>query len=81
MEKMLHRLETFAARGSDGNTYSVHGFEHKARVDAVPEMQAQWEPTGLAEYRLADGRPVRVDKDGTMLLADTGVRLERETEH
>ena len=78
MEKMLHLLETFTARGSDGQTYRVEGYEHLARPDAVPDTQAQWEPTGLAEYRLADGRHLSVDKDGAMTVAGTGLRLQRE---
>lgn len=77
MEKRLHLLETFAARGSDGKAYVVHGYEHLARLDGVPDPQGQWEPTGLAEYRLADGRLVSVDKDGTMIVPSLGVRLER----
>jgi hypothetical protein len=81
MEKMLHRLETFSARGSDGQTYSVHAYEHLARVDVVPNLQAQWEPTGEAEYRLADGRPVKVGEDGSLSVADSGIRLDPETGH
>jgi len=81
MEKKLRRLETFAARGSDGNTYTVEGYEHLARVDAVLDAQGHWESTGLAEYRLKDGRHVSVDKDGAMLIADTGVRLEPAQRH
>ena len=77
MEKMLQRLETFTARGSDGRTYRVEAYEHLARLDAVPDTQGQWEPTGIAEYKLADGRHVSVDKNGTMTLAGTQVRLER----
>ena len=77
MEKMLHLLETFTVRGSDGQTYRVHAYEHLARLDAVPDTQGRWEPTGLAEYKLADGRHVSVDKDGAMTLTDTGVRLKR----
>jgi hypothetical protein len=77
MERMLHLLETFTARGSDGETYHVHAYEHLARLDAVPDTQGLWEPTGLAEYKLADGRHVSVDKDGAMTLAGTEVRLER----
>jgi hypothetical protein len=78
MEKMLHLLETFTARGSDGQTYRVQAYEHLARLDAVPDTQGQWEPTGLAEYKLADGRHVSVDKDGAMALAGTAVRLKRD---
>ena len=77
MEKMLQRLETFTARGSDGRTYRVEAYEHLARLDAVPDTQGQWESTGIAEYKLADGRHVSVGKDGTMTLAGTQVRLER----
>jgi hypothetical protein len=81
MEKMLRRLETFAARGSDGKTYSVQAYEHLARVDAILDAQGHWESTGLAEYRLDDGRHVRVHKDGSMTIDDTGVRLEPERHH
>jgi hypothetical protein len=78
MEKMLHLLETFNAHGSDGQTYVVHAYEHLARLDAVCDPLGQWEPTGLAEYKLPDGRPVSVDKKGAMTLQGTGVRLERD---
>jgi hypothetical protein len=78
MEQMLHLLESFTARGNDSKEYVVHGYEHLARLDAVPDPQGQWEPTGLAEYRLADGRRIDVDKQGVMTIADTGVRLERK---
>jgi len=78
MEKKLHLLETFNARGSDGRIYEVRGYEHLARIDGVPIMLAQWEPTGLAEYKLADGRHVSVHKNGAMTLEDSGVTLERE---
>jgi hypothetical protein len=77
MEKMLHQLESFTARGSDGKIYTVRGYEHLARLDAVRDVQGQWEPTGVSEYKLEDGRPLSVAKDGSMTIADTGVRLER----
>jgi hypothetical protein len=77
MEKMLHLLETFSARGSDGKVYVVHGYEHLARLDEVPGAPMQWEPTGLVEYKLLDGRHVSVDGTGAMSLAGSGVRLER----
>jgi hypothetical protein len=76
MEKMLRRLETFSARGSDGRTYAVHGYEHLARVDAFADPQGHWEPTGQAEYRLADGRRVDVDGQGGMHVAGSDVRLQ-----
>lgn len=81
MEKMLRRLETFTARGSDGKTYSVEAFEHLARLDVFADPQGQWEPTGQAEYRLADGRAVEVEKDGSMRVSDTGVMLEPQVHH
>lgn len=78
MEKMLHLLETFTARGSDGRNHVVHGYEYLARLDEVPtSVPGQWEPTGLVEYKLADGRHVSVGKDGTMGLPEIGLRLER----
>ncbi|HSI57912.1 MAG TPA: hypothetical protein VLA16_10155 [Ideonella sp.] len=77
MEKTLRLLDTFAAQGSDGKAYRVHAYEHLARLDAVPDMHADWEPTGQSEYKLADGRHVKVERDGSMLLAEAGVRLER----
>jgi hypothetical protein len=78
MEKMLHVLETFTARGNDGATYHVHVYEHLARLDAVPDTQGQWEPTGLVEYKLADGRHLKVDDDGAMSLPGTTLKLARE---
>lgn len=81
MERMLRRLDTFTARGSDGKTYAVEAYEHLARVDAIRDAQGHWEPTGQAEYRLADGRRVDVDKEGRMLVADSGVRLDAEKAH
>ncbi|CAG1017590.1 hypothetical protein BURC_02254 [Burkholderiaceae bacterium] len=80
MEKLLHLLESFTARGSDGKTYFVHGYEHLVRVDVLPSPQGQWEPTGQAEYKLADGRCVEVDHQGVMRVAGTEVTLERERE-
>ena len=55
----------------------VRGYEHLARLDAVRDVQGQWEPTGEAEYKLEDGRPVVVDADGTMTIPDSGIRLKR----
>ena len=77
MEKMLHLLETFSARGSDGKAYAVHGYEHLARLDEVPGPPMQWEPTGLVEFKLPDGRHVSVDRTGAMSLAGSDVRLKR----
>lgn len=76
MDKKLHLLETLRLRGDDGKTYVVHGYEHLARLDGAPDDQ--WEPTGVAEYKLASGEPVRVDRaSGQMSVPGSGVTLER----
>ena len=57
MDKKLQLLESFEAQGSDGTTYKVLGFEHLARdLSTTASEPERWEPIGLAEYRLADGR-------------------------
>jgi len=61
MDRKLHLLESFDARGQDGKTYRVFGYEHMVRDESVPGAIEHWEPTGLAEYRLADGRRVEVE--------------------
>lgn len=76
MEKTLRLLDTFSARGSDGKDYRVHAYEHLARLDAVPDLQGEWQSTGLSEYKLADGRHVKVERDGRMSLPETGVTLQ-----
>jgi hypothetical protein len=76
MDRKLHQLESFTARGSDGGTYKVRAFEHLVRDESVPLRVDRWEPTGQAEYRLDDGRPVSVGRDGSMEIAGAGVRLE-----
>jgi len=78
MEKMLRQLETFTARGNDGRTYAVHGYEHLVRVDLMTDGREHWESTGQAEYKLADGRPVRVDSHGTLHAAGSALLLERQ---
>ncbi|HSB23286.1 MAG TPA: DUF3330 domain-containing protein [Burkholderiaceae bacterium] len=78
MERMLHLLETFRAHGSDGKNYVVHGYEHLARLDGARGLETQWEPTGEAEYRLADGRHISVDAHGAMSVPGIGLSLLRE---
>lgn len=78
MDKRLHLLETFTARGSDGQVYVIHGYEHLVQMDMLQDRPDQWEPTGQAEYKAADGRPVRVGSDGTMRLERSNVTLQRE---
>src|SRR5574337_945533 len=42
MEKMLHLLETFNARGSDGRDYEIRGYEHMVRLDdGAPESRSE----------------------------------------
>ena len=77
MEKKLHLLETFNAKGSDGQAYVVHGYEHLALVDTLSATADQWEPTGQSEYKLADGRRVEIGADDTMVIPDTGISLQR----
>ena len=78
MEKKLHLLDSFNARGSDGATYRVHGYEHLVRDDTQVDRIDQWESTGEAEYRLADGRRVDAAADGSLRLIGAGVQLRRE---
>lgn len=78
MDKRIRRLETFTAHGSDGKTYSVNGYEHQRRLDAFSDQPEQWEPTGLAEYKLPDGRHVDLNDDGSLVVAGTDLRLQRD---
>jgi hypothetical protein len=77
MDMKLHLLETFAADGNDGVTYKVHGYERLVRDDSLADGQDHWEPTGVAEYRLASGELVDMQGDGSMRVVATGVRLAR----
>jgi hypothetical protein len=74
MDIRLHLLESFEATGSDGLRYKVCAYE---RLGLVPGSVDQWEPTGVAEYRLEDGRRVEVSRDDAMRLAGSGVVLNR----
>ena len=74
MDMRLHLLESFAALGSDGQRYKVCGYE---RLALVPGSGEQWESTGVAEYRLEDGRYVEVAKDDAMRVAGSNVVLTR----
>lgn len=66
MDRKLHLLESFDARGHDGKTYRVFGYEHMVRDESLAGAIEHWEPTGVAEYRLADGRRVDVENDGSV---------------
>jgi hypothetical protein len=74
MDMRLHMLESFPALGSDGQRYKVCGYE---RLALVPGSADQWEPTGVAEYRLEDGRIVEVARDEAMRVAGSSVVLTR----
>jgi hypothetical protein len=77
MDRRLHLLESFDARGNDGSTYRVRGYEHLVRDASLHDGMEHWEPTGEVEYRLADGEPVDARRDGSMFVASTGVELTR----
>ncbi|MCM5678899.1 hypothetical protein M8A51_05070 [Schlegelella sp. S2-27] len=77
MDKKLHLLESFTAKGSDGAIYKVCGYEHLVRDESLMGADEHWEPTGLAEYRLDDGQRIEVSRDGSMRVAGTGVQLQR----
>ena len=76
MDKKLHLLESFTARGSDGATYKVCGYEHLVRDESLIGEE-HWEPTGQAEYRLDNGQRIEMARDGSMRVAGTGVQLLR----
>ena len=77
MDIKLHLLESFEARGSDGRTYKVMGYERLARDESLPREVDRWSPTGTSEYRLADGGLVDAYGDGSMRIHNSGVTLER----
>ena len=75
MDKKLHLLDSFEARGTDGARYKVMAYEHLLRTDLVADGQDHWEPTGLSEYRLDSGERVDVAPDGELRVVATGVAL------
>jgi hypothetical protein len=75
MDLRLQFLESLVASGSDGNTYKVCAYERLARDVPLMGRAEQWESTGVAEYRLADSRPVEVGSDGVLRIPETGVVL------
>ncbi len=81
MDHKLHLLESFSARGSDGAMYKVCAFERLARDTSLADGLEHWEPTGVAEYRLADGDLVDVARDGSMRIAGKGVELTISKPH
>ncbi len=77
MDRKLHLLESFQARGSDGATYKVMGYEQLRRDDTVADGQEHWAPTGMLEFRLDSGEIVDMRKDGTMRVVANGLELKR----
>jgi hypothetical protein len=75
MDQSLHFLESFMAKGSDGVSYKICGYERMAPDVPFTHMRQEWQPTGVAEYHLTDGRMVDVERDGTMHIAGTNVTL------
>ena len=78
MEHRLHLLESFPARGSDGEVYKVRAFEDLVRDETLVSHAGEaWEPTGRIVCRLEDGRTVEVARDGALRIAANGVGLSR----
>jgi hypothetical protein len=77
MDRKLHLLETFVAQDEHGASYKVFGYEHLVKMPSAPEFPQHWEPTGIAEYKLADGEHVDLQRDGTLRIAKTGRPLTR----
>ena len=75
MDLRLHLLESFMATGSDGQSYKVCGYERLARDASLGDADDRWEPTGEAEYRLADGRLVDARPGGELRIAGSDVVL------
>jgi hypothetical protein len=77
MDRQFHLLDTFAARGSDGQTYKVCAYEHLRRDETINDGQEHWLPTGVFEYRLASGDPIDARADGSLVIARSGIALSR----
>jgi hypothetical protein len=80
MEHRLHLLESFTATGSDGEHYKVCGYERMVPEAPFTHTAQAWEPSGISEYLLADGRAVDIARDGTMRIVGSGVVLRREVQ-
>lgn len=75
MDKQLHLLETFRAQDAAGALRTVRAYEHLVRVMPTVDPLGQWEPTGVVEYRLDDGRPLMMVRDGAFHALDTDERV------
>lgn len=77
MDMQLQFLESFRAHGPDGQSYKVCAYERMGRDHSAPGGVERWEPTGVIEYRLEDGRLVDARRDGTLRIAGTAIALQR----
>jgi hypothetical protein len=77
MDIQLHFLESFRVQGADGRSYKVCAYERMGRDASMPHGIERWEPTGVIEYRLEDGRLVDARRDGTLRIAGTAIELQR----
>lgn len=76
MDYKLHLLDSFAARGADGETYKVCAYEHLVQDRSLPtDGQEHWEPNGQVEYRLAGGESVEELPDGSLRLRSSHLTL------
>ncbi|WOB10830.1 hypothetical protein [Piscinibacter gummiphilus] len=76
MDYKLHLLDSFAARGADGQTYKVCAYEHLVQDRSLPtDGQERWEPNGQVEYRLAGGESVEELPDGSLRLRHSQLTL------
>jgi len=80
MDMKLHLLESFDAQAIDGKTYHVRAYERLVRDESLPGAE-RWEPTGVAEYRLDDGRLVDVRPDGSIRIVQAGELSGARTRH
>ncbi len=78
MDLRLHFLESFMAKGSDGATYKVMAYERMTPDVPFTHAEQVWEPTGITEYHLPDGRLVDVSRDGRMRIVGSDVELVAE---
>jgi hypothetical protein len=49
------------------------------RLDASTAAHDQWEPLGVAEYKLVDGRSLRERGDGSFVVVESGLELRRQS--
>jgi hypothetical protein len=76
MDYKLHLLDSFSARGADGQTYKVCAYEHLVQDRSLPtDGREHWEPNGEVEYRLAGGESVEEMADGSLRVRSSALTL------